>query len=245
MTRRGTEPAGAAAGAEPETGPASRAPLMRPRPGWLPVAREGWPFAFIAGVPTLLLFVFVPGAWWLKALGLCATAFVVAFFRDPDRTPPTDPDAIASPADGKVIRVEKVEDTRFLNAEAVKISIFMNLFNVHVNRAPADLEVVDVIYNPGRFFSANLDKASLENEQNAVVAVGPGGRRFAFNQIAGLVARRIVCYARPGMSIARGERFGLLRFGSRLDVFLPAGSRVAVKVGEKVSAGSSTLGYWK
>jgi phosphatidylserine decarboxylase len=217
---------------------------MRGRPDWLPIAREGFPFIILAAVLAVLVLLFI-GLWWIEAVFLALFVFVVAFFRDPERVIPEDPDAIVSPADGKVIKVEVVSDDRFLLSEALKISIFMNVFNVHVNRAPADSKVLRVIYNPGRFFNASLDKASLENEQNAVVAERPTGEVFAFNQIAGLIARRIVCYASAGTKLKKGERFGLIRFGSRLDVFLPAGSKVVVKKGDKVRAGSSTLGYWR
>ncbi len=209
----------------------------------LPVAREGWPFILIIGVPTIAVF-WLTDLWWLKLVLLALTVFVVAFFRDPERVVPVDPSSIVSPADGRVIKVERVTDFKFLKDEALKISIFMNLFNVHVNRAPAAAKVLKVIYNPGKFFNASLDKVSMENEQNAVVAEGPTGRRFVFNQIAGLVARRIVCHAAEGDSLAKGERFGLIRFGSRLDVYLPVDCTVSVRPGERVKAGSSVLGYW-
>lgn len=209
-----------------------------------PVAREGFPFIFIALAATVIVF-WLTGLWWARSVFILLTIFVVAFFRDPERVVPADPNSIVSPADGKVIKVERVFDSRFLNAEANKISIFMSLFNVHVNRAPASGKVLKVIYNRGRFFSANLDKASLCNEQNAVIAEGPVGKHFVFNQIAGLVARRIVCYLKEGSVLTRGERFGLIRFGSRLDVYLPADCPVSVKVGEKVKAGATILGCWK
>jgi phosphatidylserine decarboxylase len=209
----------------------------------LPVAREGWPFIIIMGVPTIAVF-WLTDLWWLKLVLLALTVFVVAFFRDPERVVPVDPSSIVSPADGRVIKVERVTDFKFLKDEALKISIFMNLFNVHVNRAPAAAKVLKVIYNPGRFFNASHDKASMENEQNAVIAEGPTGRRFVFNQIAGLVARRIVCHAAEGDSLAKGERFGMIRFGSRLDVYLPVDCKVSVRPGERVKAGSSVLGYW-
>lgn len=214
------------------------------RIGWLPVAREGFPFILLSAVPTFFVLL-LTDLWWLQAVGIVLTVFVVAFFRDPERAVPADPDSIVSPADGKVIKVERAAPGRILEDESLKISIFMNVFNVHVNRAPADSKVLRVLYNPGKFFAASLDKASLENEQNAVVAEGPGGRVFAYNQIAGLIARRIVCYASAGTRLKRGERFGLIRFGSRVDVYLPVDARVTVKVGDKVRAGSSTLGYWK
>lgn len=226
----------------PEPGQCGARPHLERR-HLLPVAREGLPFILISAVPTVAVIV-ATDARILEALLVFITAFVVYFFRDPDRDVPADKDAIVSPADGRVIKVERVNDERFTGAVATKISIFMSLFNVHVNRAPSDARVLRVIYNPGRFFSANLDKASLENEQNAIVAEGPDGRTFAFNQIAGLVARRIVCYPEAGSILRKGERFGLIRFGSRLDVYLPAECRVDVRVGEKVKAGSSIVGWW-
>jgi len=207
----------------------------------VPIAREGYPFILIALF--CIIVVWILGREWLEFLFVPLFVFVVAFFRDPERVIPDDPKAITSPADGRVIKVEKVRDDRFLKTDVLRICIFMNVFNVHVNRVVASGRVVDVIYNPGRFFNASLDKASMHNEQNAVIMEAEG-RKFAFNQIAGLIARRIVCYARAGMKYEKGQRFGLIRFGSRVDVYLPAGCSPAVKVGEKVRAGSSVLGYW-
>ncbi len=209
----------------------------------MPLAVEGYPFMLIALVVTVVVFS-ISRSWILGAIFFAIFIFVVAFFRDPRREIPSDPGSIVSPADGRVIIVKQVFDERFTGKETIKISIFMNLFNVHVNRAPASGRVQKVVYNPGKFFSANLDKASLVNEQNAVIATGPDGQVFVFNQIAGLVARRIVCRLKAGMDISKGRRFGLIRFGSRLDVYLPVGSRITVKVGDKVSAGTSILGYW-
>jgi len=207
----------------------------------IPVAREGYPFILIALF--CIIVVWLLGLGWLEVLFVPLGIFVVAFFRDPERAIPNDSGSITSPADGKVIKVERIRDERFLKSDALRICIFMNVFNVHVNRVISSGRVVDVIYNPGKFFNASLDKASMHNEQNAVI-MEKGGRKFAFNQIAGLIARRIVCYAKPGMDYEKGQRFGLIRFGSRVDVYLPAGCRPNVKVGDKVSAGSSILGYW-
>lgn len=207
----------------------------------IPVAREGYPFILAALVLAVIAWFITP---WLEILFGPLAVFVVAFFRDPERVIPADENSIVSPADGMVIKVETVADGRILKKEVLRVCIFMNVFNVHVNRAPASGVVTDVIYNPGRFFNASLDKASLLNEQNAVVMKAENGETFAFNQIAGLIARRIVCHARPAMRLSRGERFGLIRFGSRVDVYLPAGSKAAVRVGDKVRAGSSILGYW-
>lgn len=207
----------------------------------IPIAREGYPFILIALF--CIIIVWLVGLRWLEVLFVPLGIFVVAFFRDPERVIPGDKGSITSPADGKVIKVERIKDEKFLKTDVLRICIFMNVFNVHVNRAIASGKVVDVIYNPGKFFNASLDKASMHNEQNAVI-MEQGNKRFAFNQIAGLIARRIVCYAKPGMTYEKGQRFGLIRFGSRVDVYLPAACRPSVKVGDKVRAGSSILGYW-
>ena len=208
----------------------------------IPLAREGYPF--------ILASIFVTIVTWLA--GLCTvgyiflgiTVFIVSFFRDPERYIPSGEDSIVSPADGKVIVVRRVTEGRILKAEAIQISIFMNVFNVHVNRVPASGRVSEVFYNPGKFFSADKDKASLENEQNALLIEAENGKKFAVNQIAGLIARRIVCYAKKGDMIEKGKRFGMIRFGSRLDVYLPVDCRVNVKEGDRVLAGSSILAYW-
>ena len=208
----------------------------------IPLAREGYPF--------ILASIFVTIVTWLA--GLCVagyiflgiTVFIVSFFRDPERDIPSGEDSIVSPADGKVIVVKRVTEGRILKAEAIQISIFMNVFNVHVNRVPASGRVSEVFYNPGKFFSADKDKASLENEQNALLIEAENGKKFVVNQIAGLIARRIVCYAKEGDAVEKGRRFGMIRFGSRLDVYLPVDCRANVKEGDKVKAGSTILAYW-
>ncbi|MBI5491822.1 MAG: phosphatidylserine decarboxylase family protein [Deltaproteobacteria bacterium] len=208
----------------------------------IPIAREGYPFILAALL--VIIITGILGLFWLEAIFVPLGVFVVAFFRDPERKAPADKNSIVSPADGRVIKVERLKDERFLKSEAQRISIFMNVFNVHVNRAPASCKVRKILYNKGRFFNASLDKASLENEQNALIVEAENGKTFAFNQIAGLIARRIVCYAKEGTKLVRGERFGMIRFGSRVDVYLPKGCKVTVTVGEKVKAGTSILGYW-
>ncbi len=208
----------------------------------IPVAKEGYPF--IAASLFCIIIVWLVGLSWLEVLFVPLGVFVVAFFRDPERTPPADESSIVSPADGRIIKVEPVDDKKFTGAQATKISIFMNVFNVHVNRVPSDCRVKEVRYRPGKFFNASFDKASEFNEQNALIVESPHGCLFAFNQIAGLIARRIVCYAKPGDELKRGTRFGMIRFGSRVDVYLPASCRVSVRVGDRVSAGTTTLGYW-
>lgn len=208
----------------------------------IPITREGWPFILVALISVAV--VWALGFLWLEAFFIPLAIFVIQFFRDPERTIPADKNAIVSPADGKVIKVERGKDDRFLKTDVLKICIFMNVFNVHVNRTPASGKVLKIIYNPGKFFNASLDKASMENEQNALILEGANGKKFAFNQIAGLVARRIVCYVKEGDGLIKGNRFGMIRFGSRVDVYLPADCKASVNVGDKVKAGSSILGHW-
>jgi len=208
----------------------------------IPVAREGAPFILASFFSAIIAFVagaFLPGVFLILV-----TAFILAFFRDPERVIPQAPGAIVSPADGRVIKVERVTDSRLLGGEVMKISIFMSIFDVHVNRVPSSGRVESVSYNPGRFLVANRDKASLENEQNGLVVRTPGGRVYAFNQIAGLVARRIVCRVGPGDVLTRGDRFGMIRFGSRLDVYLPTECTPGVETGDRVRAGSSIIASW-
>lgn len=212
-----------------------------------PIARAGYSFIFGAAFATAILAILhftVPAL-----VGLVVTACICGFFRDPDRAIPTKKGALVSPADGKVILVERVESNPFIEGPTLKISIFMSVFNVHVNRAPASGRVADILYHPGRFVSAHLDKASSDNERNAVIldldaesTESGGSRRICVVQIAGLIARRIVCYVQPGDTLRRGRRFGLICFGSRLDVYLPTDTMVDVKVGDRVRAGASVLG---
>ncbi len=205
----------------------------------LPVAAEGIPFILFAGFATL---VFALLGFALPALScLLLTAFVLFFFRDPVRVVPDRPGAVICPADGKVILAEEVEDARFLHQRALKISIFMNVFNVHVNRIPLGGLVERVWLSPGRFYSADKDKAALHNEFCAVTALLPDGQRYAVVQVAGLIARRIVCWAEPGDQVRAGQRFGLIRFGSRVDLYLPLSARVQVAKGEKVRCGETVL----
>lgn len=206
----------------------------------IPLARKGYPF-ILASIFVTIIFT-ITGLRVISYLSLALTTFIIAFFRDPEREIPED--GIVSPADGKVIKVERCREGRILKAEAQKVSIFMSLFDVHVNRIPYSGKVSRISYNPGRFFSANLDKASLENEQNMTLIESANGKRIVVNQIAGLIARRIVCYLREGDEVKKGERFGMIIFGSRLDVYLPLSCRLVVQVGDRVKAGSSILGYW-
>jgi len=206
-------------------------------------AVEGRPFFGTLIVVTVIVAI-AQCAWWTLILG-GVTAFVMYFFRNPERVVPQEAGAVISPADGRVIQKKTVMEDKYLGAEAIKVSVFMNVFNVHVNRSPYKGRVVDVDYIPGRFINASFDKASELNERNAVVIETEEGKKLLFIQIAGLVARRIVCYVEPGDSLERGERFGLIRFGSRVDVYFPPDSEVNVKIGDRVVAGETVLGVMK
>jgi len=206
-----------------------------------PIVSEGYPFIALFGFVTL---VFALLGWsLLTVLLLGLTLFTVYFFRNPERVVPAEPDAVVAPADGKVIFVGEVMEDRYFKSEAIKVSIFMNVFNVHVNRAPVSGTVVDQFYNKGEFFNASLDKASLRNEQAGLLMETPEGERLLVVQIAGLVARRIVTYPEVGDSLEKGRRYGLIRFGSRVDVYLPRSSEVTARLGERTVAGESILGY--
>jgi len=205
-----------------------------------PVARAGYPFIFAAAFATAVFALL--GLTLLALLGLVVTGFICYFFRDPDRVTPNIADAIVSPADGRVIRVEPVAETDFYNGACMKISIFMSVFNVHVNRIPYDGTVSRVAYFPGKFFSANLDKASRDNEHNAVFIDTQRGTSICMVQIAGLVARRIICSVEKGHQVTGGQRMGLICFGSRVDVYLPADTVPDVAVGDRVKAGTTVLG---
>ena len=169
--------------------------------------------------------------------------FTFQFFRDPKRTGPNDDSVITSPADGRVIFIGKSLDP-LQNIEALKISVFMNVFNVHSNRSPIEGTIKSVDYQSGNFFNADMDKASEQNERNSVLFVDKSGRSLTCIQIAGLVARRICCYVTPGDNVQRGARFGFIRFGSRVDVYLPINSRPLVTVGDKILAHSSAIANW-
>jgi phosphatidylserine decarboxylase len=207
----------------------------------IPVALEGYPFIVFAAFVTMIFAVLGYDAIAFSALLL--TGFVLYFFRDPSRIVPAAEDALVSPADGKVILVEKIFDDRFVNEQVYKVSIFMNVFNVHVNRTPYPGTVQAIKYSPGRFYSANTEQGALENEYCAMTMATETGLRFAVVQVAGLIARRIVCWAVPGDVLARGQRFGLIRFGSRVDLYLPVKTQLEIAVGQKVKAGETVLGY--
>jgi phosphatidylserine decarboxylase len=173
-----------------------------------------------------------------------ATLFILQFFRDPPRPVPQEPNAVLSPADGRIVAVERVQDP-YLNREALKVSVFMNVFNVHSNRSPVDGVVQERWYFPGAFVNAALDKASLDNERNALWLRTPEGADVTCVQVAGLIARRILCYVGAGAQLERGQRFGFIRFGSRVDHYLPLDAEVKVAIGEKVQAAETVLAWLK
>jgi len=202
------------------------------------IAREGWPFLIGSIVIALLLSGLVGGI--PELLAWIVVLFVVQFFRDPPRVVPRNAGAVLSPADGRIIKVERTQDI-YGQREAILISVFMNVFNVHSNRSPVDGTVEQVQYFPGKFVNADLDKASAENERNAVVLKTADGQTVTFVQVAGLIARRILCYIKAGDTLTRGQRYGFIRFGSRVDVYLPLDANVKVSIGDKVSATTTIL----
>jgi phosphatidylserine decarboxylase len=207
----------------------------------IPVAREGYPFiafiAFATLVAALLEYEF------FATLLLFLTGFVFYFFRDPERIIPDSEDGVVSPADGKVILVEKIFDDRFVNEHVYKVSIFMSIFDVHVNRLPFAGVVEKIQYASGSFYAANTDQGGLANEHCALILSTPKDFRYAVVQVAGLVARRIVCWAEKGDTLERGSRFGLIRFGSRVDIYLPQQAQIEVRSGQRVRAGETIIGY--
>ncbi len=207
---------------------------------FVPVHREGYPFIAGFAAVTVLLGFFSTSLFWV---GVILTAWCAYFYRDPERVTPVDDRLVISPADGVVSAVGPAVPPRELglgNAEMTRISVFMNVFSVHVNRAPVRGKIVRIEHRPGRFLNAELDKASQENERNGVVIDSPNGQVAAV-QIAGLVARRILCWADVGGNISVGERFGLIRFGSRVDVFLPTNAVARVSVGQTAVAGETVI----
>ena len=202
------------------------------------IAREGWPFLAIAAVVAAVLCV--AGWWFLGAVAWLAVAFIVQFFRDPPRVVPQQRNVVLSPADGKIVKVEPARDP-FLERDALKISVFMNVFNVHSNRSPVDGTVVNAWYHKGSFLNAAMDKASLENERNALHLRTAEGHDVTCVQIAGLIARRILCYVKAGDGVARGQRYGFIRFGSRVDVYLAPTAMPRVAVGDTVFATETIL----
>jgi phosphatidylserine decarboxylase len=204
----------------------------------VPIVRDGWPYILVPAILAATCFYF---RWtWAGAALLIVTAFMVNFFRDPERQIPDGPGLIVSPADGKVVQILDKPETAPLPGYR-QVSIFLNVFDVHVNRAPMDGTIQEVVYNKGKFLAAWDHKASLDNEQNRAT-IEQGGFRVAFTQIAGAIARRIVFTKKVGDTVKRGERVGMIKFGSRTDIFLPADVVIAVKVGDRVQGGSSIIG---
>lgn len=202
------------------------------------IAREGWPYLAMILALSLALTFSVGWVWalpsWLLSL------FVLQFFRDPPRQVPQGANLVIAPADGRIVAVERGEDP-YLKRDSIKISVFMNVFNAHSNRSPVDGVVRQIWYHAGSFVNASLSKASLENERNALWIHTDGGHDVTAVQVAGLIARRILCYAKPQQHLARGDRYGFIRFGSRVDVFMPVEAEVVVAVGDKVYAGEAVL----
>ena len=224
--------------------PSSTPPLLTP-PGipLIPVHPAGWPFVALFAIVSLILALFSPA---LGLIGLALTAWCVWFFRDPERTPPVDPSAVISPADGRIQMITRAAPPPELGmgpGELTRVSIFLNVFNVHVNRVPATGRITGLNYRPGKFFNASFDKASVDNERQSVRMTTSEGHDIVFVQIAGLIARRIICDLTMDQQVIGGERFGLIRFGSRTDVYLPEGSVVAVQVGDHVAGGDSVIAH--
>ena len=205
------------------------------------IHNEGWKFVGIfAAITALLAMIWQPLGW----IGLVLTVWCFYFFRDPERVTPDKPDLVVSPADGTVQMITKVkapEELGLGDAKFTRVSVFMSVFNVHVNRAPAEGKILKSVYVPGKFLNATLDKASKDNERQLLSMKTKSGKEIAFVQIAGLVARRILCHAQPGQAYKAGERFGLIRFGSRLDVYLPEGVEPQVCLGQTMVAGETVI----
>ncbi len=204
------------------------------------LAEEGYPFILFFLLPAVASALL--GWMWAAGAGLVLTGFMLYFFRDPDRETPADGNAFISPADGKVILITEAEEEEVLKSRALKISIFMSPLNVHVNRSPCDGVVRSVRHYPGRFYSAFRDNASILNEHITMLLECERHGRIVVKQIAGAVARRAVCRVKPGDRLARGQRYGMIKFSSRLDVFLPLDTRVRVKLNDRVFAGETVIG---
>ncbi len=202
------------------------------------IAKEGWPF--IGVCLAFVIFSILLHSILFCVLFFVASIFVIQFFRDPKRSTSAKVDDIVAPADGRVVVIEECIDP-YRNVQAKKISIFMNVFNVHSQRSPADAQVVSITYNSGKFLNANLDKSSTENERNAMVLKLANGNEITVVQVAGLIARRILCYVSIKDKLKLGQRYGFIRFGSRVDLYLPLDSVVKIGLGEKVSATSTIL----
>lgn len=211
------------------------------------IAKEGWPFVIGSFMLTAALFsgwYFSQSIWLLSTAFFTAvlTMFMALFFRDPNRETPDEPDILVSPADGFVVGISEISDHHFLKAPAIQVSIFLTIFDVHINRIPVAGMVEYINYKSGKFLSAFKDEASEANEQSEVGLITESGVKIAFKQIAGLVARRIICKLKEGQSCATGERYGLIRFGSRADLILPLGTKIEIKKGQHVKGGLTIIG---
>lgn len=205
-----------------------------------PIARQGFPYigAGLAGI--------VLGLWLNLSLGwgffVLFTVFVASFFRNPERKSPKGEKCVLSPADGKILLIEEEEHPPFPIGRAIKISIFMSVFNCHINRIPMGGKIEKIQYREGKFFSADKEQASVQNEQNALLLINTQGQGISFVQVAGLIARRIVCWVKEGETVRPGDRFGLIQFGSRVDLYLPSSVRLRVQRGDRVKAGLTIMG---
>jgi phosphatidylserine decarboxylase len=205
-----------------------------------PIAVEGYPFIVLAGFVTMF---FALLSWKILAvIAFILTLFITYFFRNPERTLPEDENAVVAPADGVIIYLGPSSEEHVMT-EMTKISIFMSVFNVHVNRAPISGRIVETFYNRGKFLDVRDERATFENERSGLVMENARGTRIVVVQVAGLIARRIICYLQKGDQAIRGKRYGLIRFGSRLDVYLPGQADLKVKLGQKTVAGETILGY--
>ncbi|HEY2817419.1 MAG TPA: phosphatidylserine decarboxylase [Casimicrobiaceae bacterium] len=202
------------------------------------IAREGWPFLTIAIIVAFALSL--TSLWLLALLAWLVVLFILQFFRDPPRAIPQQANAVLSPADGRIVSVGNARDP-YLDRDALKVSVFMNVFNAHSNRSPVDGVVVNTWYHEGSFVNASLDKASIDNERNALHLKTASGVDVTCVQVAGLVARRILCYVKTGERLKRGQRYGFIRFGSRVDVYLPPNAAPRAAVGDRVHATESIL----
>lgn len=205
------------------------------------MAKEGLPFL----IPMMIFTIFSGILGWTvwMSLGILLVLFIAYFFRNPRREIPDLQNVILSPADGRIVHVGECEENRFLKKKTIKVSIFMSLFDVHLNRAPVSGRVLDRNYIPGRFFAANVEKSSLLNEQNAMILETEDRTKILLIQIAGFIARRIVCYAKAGDLLRKGEIIGLIRFGSRVDLYLPPEVKPIIRIGQHVKGGESIIGY--
>ena len=205
----------------------------------IPLAKEGYVFFVPVGLIGLALAAL--SLYWAAGVFFLLFLFIVNFFRDPNRIVPQEKNAIISPADGKVVEIVKENDP-FMNQPSTRVSIFLNVFDVHVNRVPISGRIEKLTYNKGKFLNAASPKASLDNEQTALL-IDNGQHKVVVKQIAGLIARRIVCWAKVGDEYKSGERFGLIRFGSRADLFIPESTRLTVSLGDRVAGGADIIGY--